>query len=224
MPRFLFVKFKKMKKLFLCLIACFFAGTTCFAIRESDLSQSEVAVSYGFFPYSDFKETPNDQIWENFVHGNFDESKEMKGTTTGSFNIMFNHRFNHTWGLGIDFSYAGEKSKWEEHNLRVADKNVFYLTIMPRLKANWVHHKYFVIYSSFAAGAMWKRTKGETHYENLEDAADFIGRVKTRIANEAIFSFQVSPLGVEVGNHIGAFAEVGFGQMGIVQAGLRFRW
>lgn len=209
-----------MKKLFLCLFACLFAGTTCFAIRESDLSKSEVAVSYGFFPYSDFKETPNDQVLEDLFHG----YEKSEGTTTGSFNIMFNHRFNHTWGLGVDFSYAGEKSQWEERNMKVADKNVFYLTIMPRLKANWVHHKYFVLYSSFAAGAMWKRTKGEHYYENLENAGDFIGRVKTRIANEAIFSFQVSPLGVEVGNHIGAFAEVGFGQMGIVQAGLRFRW
>lgn len=209
-----------MKRFFLSIIVCLLAGTTCFAIEERDLSKTEIAVSYGFFPYSDFKETPNDQVLKDLFNG----YEETEGTSTGSINFTFNHRFNKTIGFGFDFSYAGEKSQWEEHNLKVADKNVFYLTFMPRLKANWVHNKFFVLYSSVAIGAMWKRTKGETYYDNIEDAGDFFDRVKTRVTDEAIFSFQVSPLGIEVGNHIGAFAEAGFGQMGIIQAGLRFRW
>ncbi len=206
-----------MNKKFIFLAISLIACVSSYAVKERQLSKNEIAVSYGLFPYSDVIESSKDV---DEFHG----FNEVEGTTTGAINFTYNHRFNPILGLGFEANYSGSKSQWQSHGMKVADKSVFYISFMPRLKGEWIHNKYFVLYSSVAVGAMWKRTTNKSLFNKPEDAGGFFDEFENQIKNDVRFAFQVSPIGLEFGNHVGGFIEGGFGQMGIVQAGLRFRW
>ena len=207
-----------MKIKYLILALAIWSCFSCNAMKERELSKNEIALRYGFFPYSDVLES--DKSAKVYFLG----CNETNRSKTGAINLTYNHRFNPTMGFGFAANYSGRKSQWASRGMTVGDQSVFYISFMPRLKAEWVHNKYFVLYSSIAAGAMWKRTTSKPLFNKVDDAGEFFDELGDQIKNEVKFAFQVSPIGLEVGNHVGIFVEAGFGQMGIAQGGLRFRW
>ena len=78
---------------------------------------------------------------------------------------------------------------------------------MPRFKAEWLHGRIFTLYSSLAAGV--------TFYKD-----SFVGDTD----NKVVFAWQLSPIGIEVGDMIAGFAEFGIGQLGVAQIGVRVRF
>ena len=68
---------------------------------------------------------------------------------------------------------------------------------MPHLKMRWLNLRILSLYSRIGVG--------------LSESA-------------RQWAFQVSPIGVEIGGKVAAYAEAGIGTMGSLVAGLRFRF
>lgn len=82
-----------------------------------------------------------------------------------------------------------------------------YISVMPAMKFNWINKEHFGLYSKVAAGLMFVHSsyKGESN-------------------SNTTFTFQVSALGVEFGSQLRGFAELGFGEQGVLAAGLRYKF
>ena len=92
------------------------------------------------------------------------------------------------------------------------DKNNYY-TLMPAVKFDWLRKKYFGMYSKLAAGATLRQEK----YDSNNGSNDY--------ADSAVhFNWHVSLIGIEAGSPaIRGFAELGIGEQGILQAGVRYK-
>jgi hypothetical protein len=71
------------------------------------------------------------------------------------------------------------------------------------------------LYSKIALGACFDIFN---NYEVKDD------KVNKKSKTNVDFAYQVSALGVEVGQSVCGFAELGFGYQGVIQAGVKFRF
>ena len=94
-------------------------------------------------------------------------------------------------------------------NLRLAGKKISsdYYSIMPHLKMRWRNLRILSLYSRIGVGLTFTESSGEGQSESARQ-----------------WAFQVSPIGVEIGGKVAAYAEAGIGTMGSLVAGLRFRF
>ena len=82
-----------------------------------------------------------------------------------------------------------------------------YWTVMPNAKWNWLNLKIVSFYTRVGAGASFAKAK-----------------VGGQSDKSTLFAFQVSPVGVEVGGRIAAYAEAGIGTSGSLLVGVRYRF
>ncbi|MBQ3753757.1 MAG: hypothetical protein II864_09470 [Prevotella sp.] len=85
---------------------------------------------------------------------------------------------------------------------------------MPAVKFDWLRKKYFGMYSKLAAGATLRQEK----YDSNNGSNDY--------DDSAVhFNWHVSLIGIEAGSPaIRGFAELGIGEQGILQAGVRYKF
>ena len=92
-----------------------------------------------------------------------------------------------------------------------------YFTIMPAVKFNWLRKEHWGMYSKLGAGY--------THGHFTTTGKDSSGSYTESDSDSDFFNFQVSLVGVEAGNrNVRGFAELGFGEQGIIHGGVRFRF
>ena len=100
---------------------------------------------------------------------------------------------------------------------KVGTGKKYYMTLMPAAKFDWLRKKNVGIYSKVAVGAtlMKEREVQEVDGKKEEIHDD----------TDVMFNFQASLLGVEVGSlKLRGFAELGVGEQGIIQAGIRYKF
>ena len=185
-----------MKKVFICLIALFAMMSTTSA--QNDFQRHEVSLGYGFKPTSDWVDSFSD-AW-----GGLAGLKSMDDSSFGTLSLTYNYRLTKMFGIGGVFSFSNRTKKWDGNNLK---EKLNYYTIMPRVKAEWIHGRIFTLYSSIAAGVT-------IYSDKIGDESE----------SKVCFGWQVSPVGIEVGKSIAGFAELGVGQLGIGQLGVRCRF
>lgn len=112
---------------------------------------------------------------------------------------------NNRLGLGGVVAIGG--CKFDDSN----DAKSTYYTIMPAIKYNWSVKKSVSWYSKGAVGLTIRSQSGKSKDKNSDDSG-------------AVFNFQASLLGVEFGGAFRAFAELGWGEQGIILAGLRYKF
>ncbi len=87
-----------------------------------------------------------------------------------------------------------------------------YITVMPQLSLNWFDLKVFSMYSKFAIGYTFLKSK----YEYADGSS-----VKN---DDKRFALQISPIALEAGiPAVRVFAEFGYGNQGVVNMGVKFR-
>lgn len=87
-----------------------------------------------------------------------------------------------------------------------AGKGTF-ITVMPSVKFNWLRKEYFGMYSSLSAGVIIAKIKNN---DQSESKTSFIG--------------QATAVGAEFGGQFRGFVELGFGERGVLTAGLRYKF
>lgn len=116
-------------------------------------------------------------------------------------------------GIGAVASIAG--CKFDEpygSNVSLSEK---YYTFMPAVKFNWLRKEHFGMYSGLAAGFMFVSPSAS--------GTDSKGS-KVECDTKGFFMYHLSALGVEFGSNIRGFAELGFGEKGVLCAGLRYKF
>ena len=82
-----------------------------------------------------------------------------------------------------------------------------YITLMPAVKFHWLHKEHFGMYSMLAAGATFHHAKAGSESKN-----------------QVVFMGHVTALGVEFGGPFRGFVEAGFGERGMLTAGVRYKF
>ncbi len=109
--------------------------------------------------------------------------------------ISLDYSFRVIGGLGV--GATGVYSSDDVNN---------YYSLMPFVKMRWLNLKIVSFYSR--AGLGWR-------YEQMKGHSDL---------NRSRMAWQVSPIGIEVGTKVAAYAEGGIGDLGYLVAGLRLRF
>ncbi|CAK7081262.1 MAG: hypothetical protein PARBA_03476 [Parabacteroides sp.] len=171
--------------------------------------QHEVSLSYGALPVWDLLNHYNNYFTPvNAVDIHDDKAK------FGAINISYLFYPDEEWGIGMVFSYSNN-DKYILHNKQEIGTYLYSTyTICPSFKYNWYNYNFVNLYSRVNAGVAIATAKA-SYVDNKQPQQAY----KTK----AFFMYQVSPIGIELGRQIAGFVEVGFGHMGTVIAGLRYR-
>ncbi|WP_418683266.1 hypothetical protein [Alistipes putredinis] len=130
------------------------------------------------------------------------DMKDASMDSWGGVSVNYTFRIVGGLGVGATFVYSG-------NNQRLAGKKIStdYYSIMPHLKMRWLNLRILSLYSRVGVGLTFTESSGEGQSESARQ-----------------WAFQVSPIGVEIGGKVAAYAEAGIGTMGSLVAGLRFRF
>ena len=83
-------------------------------------------------------------------------------------------------------------------------------TVALELKGIYINNKYFQLYGLLGLGARWLTLTTET--------PSGLGY------HSVVGNIQITPVGLRVGNALGAFAEFGFGYKGLMNTGVTYRF
>ena len=117
-------------------------------------------------------------------------------------------------GIGV---YNHHKEDVVQNEQVTGKRTSDYFTIMPAVKFNWLRKRHWGMYSKLAVG--YTRANYTTTGKDAE------GMPKKETTGDNFFNFQASLAGIEAGgDHVRGFAELGFGEQGVIQGGIRFRF
>lgn len=110
--------------------------------------------------------------------------------------------------LGLQANYASYDQTYKMSDGSTSTMNTKYATFMLHSRISWVNKPSFQVYSALSGGIA--AVSGKTRNDDK----------KTRTTA----AFQISPVGVRVGNNIAFFGEFGMGFQGILSGGLSLRF
>lgn len=180
-----------------------------FAAQAQDkLKHHEVAVGYGFLSTSTMINIFSDVLASAITGGNY-----SKTDNNWSGNLIASYKFTPSskLGLGLTYAHTRNTANINIHDVPSGKSTTNYHTIAAEVQYNYITKPYFRLYSVLGAGIT-------SYTEKYEPNA---GSTEKNTAGH--FNFQLSPVGVKVGNRIGAMAELGFGYKGLFNAGLFVR-
>ncbi len=113
-----------------------------------------------------------------------------------------------------NFQRSGSYTSTKE---KVGSGHKYYITVMPAAKFDWLRKKNYGLYSKVAVGATLMIEK---------EKQDVNGEKKTvHDDTDLMFNLQASLIGIEAGSqNFRGFAELGFGEQGLIVAGLRYKF
>ena len=128
------------------------------------------------------------------------------------FNVGYRYMINRHWGVGTTASlfYSSRKKKYIDSGETADKKSETLLAMMLTARYYWRTKNWVRVYSSVGAGFCyeWDKNYMRTDY-------------RTYLRS----SWQVSPLGIEVGKgHLIGFCELGLGWAGWLQGGIGYRF
>lgn len=160
--------------------------------------RSEVSVSYGVAPVTDWIDSYSDMLTGLFTNANTD----LKGW--GAVTVGYSFRLIGSLRLGAQVVYSSNTQEVRGAGSEIRNR---YWSLLPNVKWNWMNLKVVSFYSRLGAGASFSRSE--------------VGGESDKSTQ---FAFQVSPVGVEVGGRVAAYAEAGIGTSGCLLVGVRYRF
>lgn len=191
-----------MKKILVMLVVALM--TTMNVIAQDD-TQHEIGVYYGFGSASDIF-----SILTNAISAAAGDQSSF----VGPIGVEYYYRISPVVAVGGLASYATCKA--EDKKTKKDDLTESFITIMPSVKFNWLRNNGFGMYSALSAGVMFLSVS----FDDSVKAADPDAQKETK----AKFMFHATALGVEFGGNLRGFAELGFGEKGLLCAGLRYKF
>ena len=133
----------------------------------------------------------------------------------GPMGVEYYYHISPVVALGGVAIYAGCKA--EDEKTHKDDLSETFITIMPSVKFNWLSKKHFGMYSGLSAGIMFISVSPNDNAK----ANDSNAKDETLVS----FMFQATALGAEFGGEqFRGFVEAGFGEKGVLCAGLRYKF
>ena len=159
-------------------------------LAHAQLGRGEISVGYGVAPVTDWIDAYSDKLLDVL------DMKDASMDSWGGVSVNYTFRIVGGLGVGATFVYSG-------NNQRLAGKKIStdYYSIMPHLKMRWLNLRILSLYSRIGVGLTFTESSGEGQSESARQ-----------------WAFQVSPIGVEIGGKVAAYAEAGIGTMGSLVA------
>lgn len=167
-------------------------------VSAQGLLRSEVSLSYGVAPISDWIDTYTALLDE--LHAGEGSSVSGWGAVTAGYHLRLAGGFS----IGAQVAYSSNKQSFRHTGSRIRTR---YWSVMPSVKLDWLNLKVVSFYARVGAGASFSKAKAGSHEETATK-----------------FAFQLSPVGVEVGGRVAAYAEAGIGSSGCFLVGARYRF
>ena len=204
-----------MKKIMLMVVAAMMATVNVNAQNE-DLHH-ELSLSYGLGSIAQFGDGLGEGIGLVFTNTEYDD-----GAILGPISLEYFYHFNNPrLALGASFTY----SKWDSDVLdrgthqKIGDRKRNFFSVMPSFKYYWVNKNNFGLYSKAAAGIGFLSIK-----DDMKGYKDGKEVNEKKDDNGTYFMFQASFIGAEFGSKFRGFAELGIGDQGFIQAGVRYKF
>ena len=175
-------------------------------------TKHEVSVSYGIDSNSQWLDVLENTtlIIASGATASFDNDRFL-----GPISVEYFYHLKPWVGVGGIFAYGSNKQDILFSGKKDGELKHSYYTLMPAVKFDWLRKKHFGMYSKLAVG-MTLRT------ENIEDSDP---SVKSEDNTMMHLNWQASFLGIEAGSPtVRGFAELGFGEQGIILAGVRYKF
>ena len=192
-----------MKKFFVMVVAAMMAAVSVSAQNDE---ANEISVFYGFGSASNIVS----DLGSAFTYSTGDQTGFW-----GPIGLEYYRHLTNVVAVGIVAEYAG--CKWDRPYEVDGSLNSTYLTAMPSVKFNWLRKKNFGLYSSLSAGIM---------VADLGASGSITKDPEVKNAEETVtsFMFNINPIGAEFGGAFRGFVELGFGEKGLLCAGLRYKF
>ena len=179
---------------------------------QSENMKNELSLSYGFGSTSQLGSGIGEGLSLIFSDTEYDD-----GFILGPISVeYFRHLNNPKLAIGGFVSY----SKWDSdiqkksgNHEKAGERNRNYIAVMPAIKYYWVNKNSFGLYSKAAVGAAF-----------LNSTEKDLATNTSKDESSTHFMYQLSFIGAEFGKQFRGFAEVGFGEQGFIQAGIRYKF
>ena len=173
--------------------------------------KNELAVGYGFVSSSNALDVFSDVV--SAIFG----ARYENGAFIGPLSAEYFYHVSPLVGVGGIGVYSHHKQDVIQNEVVTGKQISNYYTVMPAVKFNWLRKKQWGMYSKLAAGytrANYSTTGKDSDGSNTKDSS-----------SDNFFNFQASLVGIEAGNRsVRGFAELGFGEQGLIHGGVRFRF
>ena len=172
--------------------------------EKFDFNSHQVSFGYGFGSANQLRDKYKDISNTGHI---YDGNKSW-----GSVNLTYVYRHSDLITFGMGYTYTGLKRDiYNNTGKLMGDNNIDIHVIMPEFKCDWFKRGIITLYSRGSAGISIAR---------IED--NFPATMEKSTNTEVDFAYQISPIGIEIGNAFAFYAEVGYGYNGIVEAGFRY--
>ncbi len=190
-------------------IAAFAAGAANVNAESAHESKKhEIRPFYG----TGYTASDSDIFADTLTNGLLGIAQRSETTTFGVAGLGYRYHIDR-FGLGVDLGYSTAKEELFKKSKDVEPfetskmKRYFF---MPTASYSWYRTHYIDFYGSASAGTIYETTR--------KDTAD------AKTESETIFAYQINPIGLRIGNETaGGFLELGYGQKGILSAGISIR-
>lgn len=171
-------------------------------------AQHEVMLGVGVFPATDFN-----GVASFLLNAPFDVKFDGR-TVSSAINMSYSYRLSDMLSVGGAFSFTTSSGKISDAGDETGDGIKNYYSIMPQAKFSWFRSGIVTLYSRVNAGVLVATFDRSYVAEEKPDTSD----------SAVSFAFHVAPIGIELGRDIAGYAEAGFGSLGTIQVGIRYRF
>lgn len=166
-----------------------------FALNAQDY-RHEISVSYGLLSFSNIYDMAS-----AFPENSKFDKLDAVASLVGPVSIEYYNRVSNWFSLGLTGVYSSIEGDVVDNNKTSYHIRGRHITAMPGIKLHWLRTSGFNMYSKACIGASFNKDR-----ENK---------------NSVMMNFQLSPVGIEFGTHFCVFGELGFGEQGVLNLGLR---
>ncbi len=192
------------------ILVVFILGTlTTKAQSEYETKKHEIRPFYGTAYATSF----SDIFAKTLSNGLLGIAQKTETTTFGMAGLGYRYHINRL-GLGLDLGYSTANEnlfKKEEDTKPFETNKIKRFFIMPTVSFSYYKRNVIDLYWAVSAGAIYETTKKDVKSDDPE--------------NKTIIAYQVTPIGLRIGKgFIGGFLELGYGQKGIINTGISFKF
>jgi len=183
----------------------------CLPVQAQDYeTRHEIGISTGILSNSTWVSFLEDFAAATISAGHVSYGEQK---FTGPISAEYFYHVSPLIGVGAIGSFTTQKRDINVDNTKSGEAKYNYFTVLPAVKIDWFRSKNFGAYSKLGLGATLRTEKYD--YNSSEDKSD----------TSVMFNWQASLIGIEAGvPNFRAFLEAGFGEQGVLVAGLRCRF
>lgn len=144
-----------------------------------------------------------------FPFSMYDSPRIVNTQNIGEFRVSYAYTPQERWSFGGTLSYNHSKSDVFYKEREIGKRTNNFITLAGETGFNYLNREKIRLYALVGAGLTYA-VISETDHE-LRETFD---------SSDGIFNFHVSPIGIQIGQKWGGFAEAGFGYRGLLSAGV----